>query len=51
MKPEHPLKVLAKACSIIGGLILNLMPCVFPILSMKALSLVVWVAVSALFPA
>ena len=32
--------VLGIAAAFVGGLILNLMPCVFPILSMKALSLV-----------
>jgi thiol:disulfide interchange protein DsbD len=46
--PETPLAPAAASTSfleailfaILGGLILNLMPCVFPILSMKALSLV-----------
>jgi len=30
----------AVACALLGGLMLNLMPCVFPILSMKALGLI-----------
>jgi thiol:disulfide interchange protein DsbD len=35
---------LAFAFALLGGLILNLMPCVFPVLAMKALSLVVGLA-------
>jgi thiol:disulfide interchange protein len=37
--PEYSL-IFILAFAFIGGLILNLMPCVFPVLSMKALSLV-----------
>ncbi len=40
-RAEPPMGLLvAFAFSLLGGLILNLMPCVFPILAMKALSLV-----------
>jgi len=39
--PESDLGVLtAMALALVGGLILNLMPCVFPVLSIKALALV-----------
>jgi thiol:disulfide interchange protein len=37
--PEHSLPVLA-LFAILGGLILNLMPCVFPVLSIKAITVV-----------
>ncbi|TNY02730.1 hypothetical protein EW662_26220, partial [Escherichia coli] len=39
--PQSELGVLpALALALLGGLILNLMPCVFPMLSIKALALV-----------
>lgn len=38
--PEGMSLIKAALLALIGGIILNLMPCVFPILSMKALSLV-----------
>ncbi len=36
---DQPLLVLILLGAIVGGMILNLMPCVFPVLSLKALSL------------
>lgn len=38
-KPEAPTLRVALIGALLGGLLLNLMPCVFPILSLKALSL------------
>ena len=36
---KHPGLLLAMVLALLGGLILNLMPCVFPVLSLKALAL------------
>ena len=36
---DHPGVLLAMVLALLGGLILNLMPCVFPVLSLKALAL------------
>jgi thiol:disulfide interchange protein DsbD len=38
-QPDKPL-ILVLALAVIGGLILNLMPCVFPLLSIKAISII-----------
>lgn len=38
--PEQVTLIQAIILAVLGGLVLNLMPCVFPVLSMKALSLV-----------
>ena len=36
---DHPSLLLALGLALLGGLILNLMPCVFPVLSLKAIAL------------